>query len=585
MATKEAKLQIVVDAQNKTQGTFNALSKNLDDIKQRHHGLQSALSAVGVAGAASAAGLALVTKSVIQAGASFEQTEIAFTTMLGSAEQAQKTLKELADFAAKTPFELPQLELASKQLLAYGTSAQDLIPTLKMLGDITAGVGMDKLPQLILAFGQVKAATKLTGTELRQFTEAGVPMLEALVAHFNKTGKAAVTVSNAAGLTSKEISKLGKTNATASAQLASLNTTLAKQQNRFKEMEKTGKTSSASYKNLVIDMNTTKRKIAEVTAEIAKNNGTLNLASKTVTSFGQAAKLTAADVQGMISDGAVSFADVQAALASMTGEGGKFFDLMEKQSRSLGGLWSTLNDNISLTARAIGQELVPYLKPVVEKLIEMTKAVGEFAKEHPKLTAAILIGSLAFAALLAVLLPIAIALPGLILLFSGIATAFAVVTAVSFPMLLAFAAIAAALTLLISQGYLTKDAWQDVWLGIQLIVAEASNAVISTVEAMVNFIIDGVNSAIKAINRVIAAAQKVPGLGKITPSLGLLDRAQFGKVDTDLIAAKDLAGRGNPLYMPPANIVNMGGNVFLSPSVAQDIGDMIIKQLKLSAQL
>ncbi len=55
------------------------------------------------------------------------------------------------------------------------------------LGDITAGVGKDKMPQLILAFGQVRAAGKLTGQELRQFTEAGVPLLEELGKTMGKT--------------------------------------------------------------------------------------------------------------------------------------------------------------------------------------------------------------------------------------------------------------------------------------------------------------------------------------------------------------------------------------------------------------
>uniref|UniRef100_UPI002B1DFA00 tape measure protein n=1 Tax=Pseudomonas atacamensis TaxID=2565368 RepID=UPI002B1DFA00 len=81
--------------------------------------------------------------------------------------------KELTKFAASTPFELKGLETASKQLLAYGFEQKQVLPNLKALGDIAAGVGMDKLPQLILAFGQVKAATRLTGNELRQFTEAG----------------------------------------------------------------------------------------------------------------------------------------------------------------------------------------------------------------------------------------------------------------------------------------------------------------------------------------------------------------------------------------------------------------------------
>lgn len=477
MATKEAKLQIVVDAQNRTQGTFNALQNNLDAVKKSYNGLQNALTVVGSAGAASAASLGLLTKGVIKAGADFEQTRIAFETMLGSADQAQKTLSELSQFAAKTPFELTQLEEASKRLLAYGTAADDLIPTLRMLGDISAGVGMDKLPQLILAFGQVRAATKLTGMELRQFSEAGVPLLGTLAA------------------------QLGRTEA---------------------------------------------------------------------------------EIMEMVAEGKIGFTEVKTALQSLTGEGSRFHNLMATQATSLGGLWSNLKDQISLTSRTVGTELLPHLKPVVDRLIEMTKAVGAFAAEHPKLTAALLIGALAFSLLLALLLPIAIALPGLILLFSGLATVFAVVTAISAPMLLAIGAIVTVLALLAIQGYLTKEAWQDVWLGIKLIAAESANAVINIVEGMINFVIEGVNKAIRAINKVIAAAQKVPGIGKSISKIGELTPMDLGGFDTNLIAANDLASRSTPQKAAPT--VNLFGN-FLSEDAAEQIGDLIMKKLKLSNQL
>lgn len=475
---KETKLQIVVDAQNRTQGTFNALQNNLDGVKKSYHGLQSTLTAVGTAGAASFAALGFLTKGVVKAGAEFEQTSIAFETMLGSAEQAKKTLDELSQFAAKTPFELPQLENTSKQLLAYGVSAEELIPTLKMLGDISAGVGMDKLPQLTLAFGQVRAATKLTGSELRQFSEAGVPLLGTLA------------------------DQLGKTE-------------------------------------------------------------------------GQ--------ILEMVSAGEIGFKDVETALATLTGEGGKFFNLMGNQATSFSGLWSSLNDQLTLTARVIGTEVLPYLKPVVETLTGLVMTVGDFAKENPKLTAAILAVTLGLTALLAVLLPIALALPGLVLMFGGLATAFGVVTAISAPMLLAIAAIAVTLGYLVTQGYFTKDAWQDVWLGIKLIATDAANAVINVVEGMVNFLLEGVNKAIRAINRVIALAQKVPGIGKNFSKIGEL-KADFGGFDADTVAASDLGGRSNPVRQA-ATVLNMFGNHFLSEDAAEQIGDLIMSKLKLSSPI
>ena len=184
----------------------------------------------------------------IKSAADMEQAKVAFTTMLGSADLAGKKLAEISDFARKTPFELPQVVQGAKQLLAYGIEADKLIPTFTNLGNIAAGVGMDKLPNLILAFGQVKAATKLTGAELRQFTEAGVPLLD----------------------------------------------------------------------------------------ELAKMMG-----------------VTAGDIQDMVSKGLIGFPLVEQALKNLTGEGGRFDAMMEKQSKTLSGTISNLKDNLGRLLRSI----------------------------------------------------------------------------------------------------------------------------------------------------------------------------------------------------------------------------------------
>jgi tape measure domain-containing protein len=478
VANRETKLQIVIDAQNRTQGTFNTLKNNLDAIGKSYEGVISSMKTAGAVGAVAFGGLSLATKQIVEAGAAFEQTQIAFETMLGSAETARQVLGDLARFAAKTPFEIRQLEEASKRLLAYGTTAEDLLPTLKMLGDISAGVGMDKLPQLILAFGQVQAATKLTGAELRQFSEAGVPLLGALA------------------------DELGKTEA---------------------------------------------------------------------------------EIIEMVSDGAIGFETMKTALAGLSGEGGKFFNLMEKQSTSLSGQWSNLKDQIALTARVIGTELLPYLKPVVDKMIEITQAIRAFVEENPKLSAGILMVALAIAALSALLFPLAIMLPGLIILIGGLATAFGVVTAISAPMLLAIGGIITILTLLVKEGYTTGEAWSMVWLGIKVTAAGAANAVIETVESMVNFVIGGVNKAIEAINKVIKLAQKVPGLGKTFSTIGKIDTVTFDRFDTNTIAAEHLAGSRSAAAPGPS--VQVYGNTFLDKDTAKHIGDLIIKDLQLQRAL
>ena len=175
----------------KVQGELHNFQTQAEKANIKASALGTSLGYAGVqALSAFAGGVRDAIVSTIEFSSQLEQASLSFGTMLGSAELAEKTLQQLKDFAKTTPFEFPELLEASKRLMAYGTSAEDLIPTMTILGNIVAGVGKEKLPQLILAFGQVQAATKLTGAELRQFTEAGVPMLELLSKTMGKPVKA-----------------------------------------------------------------------------------------------------------------------------------------------------------------------------------------------------------------------------------------------------------------------------------------------------------------------------------------------------------------------------------------------------------
>lgn len=156
-------------------------SKSMFSMSSEAEDLSKSIGKLAVVGTAAAGALGV---SMIKAAADTEQTRISFTTMLNSAEKAEVFMKDLAAFAAKTPFDLKGLENSSKQLLAYGSTQDQVLPQLKALGDIAAGVGTEKLPQLITAFGQTQAATVLMGGELKQFTEAGVPLIAGLAEHF-----------------------------------------------------------------------------------------------------------------------------------------------------------------------------------------------------------------------------------------------------------------------------------------------------------------------------------------------------------------------------------------------------------------
>jgi tape measure domain-containing protein len=152
---------------------------NTRELQRFNHGLdQARQGAMKLAVAFS--GVAVSMGFVLKKGGELEQTRISFETMLGSAENAKKMMADLSKFAMETPFEIGQLRDATKKLTAYKFAQEDIIPTMRTLGDITAGLGKDKMPLLIRALGQIKAKGVLKGQELMQLTESGLGITEAL---------------------------------------------------------------------------------------------------------------------------------------------------------------------------------------------------------------------------------------------------------------------------------------------------------------------------------------------------------------------------------------------------------------------
>ncbi|MGV4479067.1 tape measure protein [Ornithobacterium rhinotracheale] len=190
-----------------------------------------------------------LTQEIINVRGEFQKTEIALETMIGSSEKAKALLDNMVKLAAKTPFSLQDITEGTKQLLAFKVPADEVVDTLTRLGNIAAGLSIP-LGRIQLVFGQVRAKGKLMGDDLRQFTEAGIPMV----------------------------------------------------------------------------------------AELAKK-------------FGVAEKA----IYEMVSAGKVGFNDVKDVLFAMTNEGGMFFNLMEKQSQSLSGKISNLQDSITQMFNEIGE--------------------------------------------------------------------------------------------------------------------------------------------------------------------------------------------------------------------------------------
>ena len=229
--------------------------------------------AIAKIGAAAAALGSLTLFKSIKNAAQLEVINTQFEVMLKSTSAAQKQLADLQDFAASTPFQLPGLAEATKQLLSFGVAQTDVIPTLQQLGDIAAGVGAD-ITDLTIPFGRLISTQKLTLQELDKFADRGVNIYAALA---DQTGRSLKTI------------------------------------------------------------------------------------------------------RDDISKGRVPFEEFTRALGGMTAQGGIFFQGMEKQSKTLNGVLSTLGDNFFNMTAAIGKAFSPLVVQLVTKITEviqdMTKKV------------------------------------------------------------------------------------------------------------------------------------------------------------------------------------------------------------------
>ena len=124
--------------------------------------------------------------------------------LLQNKDKANELWNQTLDLAVKSPFRVKELVTYTKQLAAYRIESDKLFETNKMLADVSAGLGVD-MQRLILAFGQVKSASFLRGTELRQFTEAGIPMLEELSKYFSEIYGKSVSVAEVFDMISKRM--------------------------------------------------------------------------------------------------------------------------------------------------------------------------------------------------------------------------------------------------------------------------------------------------------------------------------------------------------------------------------------------
>lgn len=204
----------------------------------------------------------------------FQQFEIAFETMLGSGQKAKGMISDLANLAASTPFDMKGVVNGAKQLLAYGFAANEITDTMRRLGDVSAGLGLN-LQDLTWLYGTTMVQGRLFTRDLMQFTGRGIPLTEELAKQF--------------GVTKDKVSEL-------------------------------------------------------VTA------------------------------------GKVGFPEVKKAIESLTNEGGKFGGLMEKQSHSITGQISNIQDTIEMAINDLGTQtegLMNDALDITSTVIDHWKEIGE----------------------------------------------------------------------------------------------------------------------------------------------------------------------------------------------------------------
>lgn len=163
--------------------SLNAMSKRMQrfaaDLQSAGSTLTQALT-IPLAGAGAAA---------LSTAAKYETLRVSLSTLLGSAEKGAEAFDRLAEFAAKTPFQLEDVAAGAKQLLAFGLNIDEVYDSLSFLGDIAGATGSN-LQDLTLIFGQARSIGSAYTEDLRQLAQRGVPVFDLLSEKTGLTGDA-----------------------------------------------------------------------------------------------------------------------------------------------------------------------------------------------------------------------------------------------------------------------------------------------------------------------------------------------------------------------------------------------------------
>lgn len=181
-------------AQRRLAGAHNAAQRATDSHIHSSISLGSAMRGnIRIAGelgpmlasAYSVVALKNFMQKVVEIGGELEKQKLAMNAILGNEGFANTITSQINTLAVKSPFGVMELNQYAKQLTAFQIPYNELYDTMKRMADVSAAVGVD-MGRIILAYGQVRAAKFLKGTELRQFTEANIPMIDMLAQRFTK---------------------------------------------------------------------------------------------------------------------------------------------------------------------------------------------------------------------------------------------------------------------------------------------------------------------------------------------------------------------------------------------------------------
>ena len=236
-------------------------------------------ASIGAAMAGGAAALGVGVKAV-NAAADFEQTKVAFTTLIGDAAKAEETLARLRKLGAETPFEFPELADAGRKLIAFGEGGDTVPETLRRIGDVSAGV-QAPINEIAELYGKARVQGRLFAEDINQLTGRGIPIIQELAKQF--------------GVNDSQVKKL-------------------------------------------------------------------------------------------VESRQIGFPAIEQAFVSMTSQGGRFAGMMEAQSRTTKGLFSTLHDTINEVFLALGQPVNDAIRPLVEQAIGLVQKLAPMAAEAGRRT-------------------------------------------------------------------------------------------------------------------------------------------------------------------------------------------------------